>query len=73
MKVRWTFGYKRDAQGNIVLPDETHETIAELRGPVPTDPQQLEVHFMPDGTVQLRITREYSLPLVVVDRSRALP
>lgn len=68
MKVRWTFGYKRDAQGQIVVPAETHETIAELRGPIPEDPQQLEVHFMPDGSVQLRITHEYSLPMVIVER-----
>ena len=71
MKVKWTFGYKRDAQGNIVVPDETHEAMAELRGPVPDDPQQLEVHFMPDGTVQLRITREYSPPMLIIDRSKA--
>ena len=70
MRVRWTFGYKRDAKGKIVLPNETHETIAELHGPVPNDPQQLEVHFMPDGTVQLRITREYSLPMLIIDRNK---
>ncbi|HEY4542845.1 MAG TPA: hypothetical protein VIG66_10795, partial [Noviherbaspirillum sp.] len=60
---------KRDAQGQIVVPAETHETIAELRGPIPEDPQQLEVHFMPDGSVQLRITHEYSLPMVIIERS----
>lgn len=72
MKVTWTFGYERDAGGKIVFPDETHEAIAELNGPVPEDPQQLEVHFMPDGTVKLRITREYSPPLVIVKRSEEL-
>ena len=70
MKVRWTFGYKRDAQGNIVVPDETHETTAELRGPVPPDPRFLEVHFMPDLMVELRMTSDRSAPLVIVDRSQ---
>jgi hypothetical protein len=70
MKVRWTFGYKRDAQGNIIVPNETREATAELRGPVPDDPHVLEVHFMPDGTVQLRITYDQSPPMLVIDRSK---
>ena len=72
MTVKWTFGYERGPKGNIVVPNETHVATAELNGPVPADPQQLEVHFMPDGTVQLRITREGSRPLVNVKRSEKL-
>ena len=71
MKVKWTFGYEEDAQGNIVVPNETHEAVAELRGPVPADPRFLEVHFMPDLTVQLRITDDRSPPLLVIDRNKA--
>ena len=70
MKVRWTFGYKRNAQGMIVLPNETHEASAELAGPVPLKPRFFEVHFMPDLRVQLRITDDRSAPLVIVDRTK---
>jgi hypothetical protein len=62
MEVEWTFGYRRNEQGEIVVPSETHQKKAILNGPVPDDPHNLEVHFMPDGTVQLRITSMRSPP-----------
>jgi hypothetical protein len=62
MEVEWTFGYRRNEQGEIVVPSETHQKKAILTGPVPDDPHNLEVHFMPDGTVQLRITSMRSPP-----------
>jgi hypothetical protein len=68
MKVEWTWGRVEDSAGNVVNPDEHAEATADLRGPVPTDPQNLEVHFMPDRTVELRITERPSQPLLVIAR-----
>jgi len=70
MNVRWTFGYKRDTTGAVVVPDERHETTAVLEGPIPDEPRLLEVHFMPDRTVRLRITQDYSPPMLVIDRRK---
>lgn len=71
MEVEWMFGYQRGPDGKINVPDEHHKTTAVLDGPVPENPYNLEVHFMPDGTVRLMITAEHSAPLVNVDRSTA--
>lgn len=71
LPVEWMFGYQIGPDGEIAVPDEYHETTAVLDGPVPADPRFLEVHFMPDGSVQLRITAVRSPPLLMVDRSNA--
>lgn len=71
LSVEWMFGYQRGPNGKIVVPDEYHEAMAVLDGPVPADPAYLEVHFMPDDTVQLRITAVHSPPLLDIDRSSA--
>ncbi len=71
MRVEWMFGYQRGPDGRIVVPDEHHEAIAVLDGPVPEDPAYLEVHFMPDGSVQLRMTADHSPPMLQIDRSDA--
>jgi hypothetical protein len=55
MDVEWTFGYRRNEQGEIVVPSETHQKTAILNGPVPKEPHYLEVHIFADSTVQLRI------------------
>lgn len=71
MKVRWTWGAVEDEQHKVIKPQETVETTAELRGPVPDEPHVLEVHFMPDRTVQLRITYDQSPPMLLIDRKKA--
>jgi len=73
MKVEWTWGRVEDSAGNVIKPDEHAEATVELRGPVPLDPQDLEVHFMPDRTVQLRITAKRSEPLLIIDRRGQKP
>lgn len=73
MKVEWTWGRVEDSTGKVVKPKEHVEVMAELRGPVPPDPQDLEVHFMPDRTVQLRITSRPSSPMLIVDRKGPKP
>ena len=73
MKVEWTWGRVEDSVGKVIKPDEHAETTAELRGPVPENPRFLEVHFMPDRTVQLRITAESSNPMLIIDRSGQKP
>lgn len=69
MEVEWMFGYQLEEHGEISVPDEHHEATAVLDGPVPDDPAYLETHFMPDGSVQLRITVVPSPPLLNIDRS----
>lgn len=71
MEVKWMFGYQLGPDGEIVVPDEHHKATAVLDGPVPADPAYLEVHFMPDGSVQLRITATRSPPILSIDRSNA--
>lgn len=73
MKVEWKWGRVEDASGKVIKVMEHAEATAELRGPVPENPRFLEVHFMPDRTVQLRITAESSKPMLIIDRSRQKP
>jgi hypothetical protein len=56
MEVEWVWGTEEDENHQITRPREKASYRAILDGPVPEDPKNLEVHFMPDGTVQLRIT-----------------
>jgi hypothetical protein len=73
MKVEWNWGRVEDASGKVIKVMEHAETTSELRGPVPENPRFLEVHFMPDRTVQLRITAESSNPMLIIDRSGQKP
>lgn len=73
LPVEWMFGYQLGPDGEIAVPDEHHRTTAVLDGPVPAGPAYLEVHFMPDDTVQLRISATRSPPMLSIDRSNASP
>lgn len=73
MKVEWTWGRLEDSTGKVIKPDEHAEAMAELRGPIPPEPRDLEVHFMPDRTVQLRITARPSEPMLIIDRQSQRP
>jgi len=73
LPVEWMFGYQLGPDGEVAVPDEHHKATAVLDGPVPADPAYLEVHFMPDGSVQLRITAVTSPPLIRINRPGPKP
>lgn len=62
MEVEWVWGSEEDENQQLTRHREPASYRATLSGPVPDDPHNLEVHFMPDGTVQLRITSMRSPP-----------
>lgn len=41
-----------------------------FKGPVPADPNNLEVHFYPDGHIEIAITKMPSKPLLKLDPER---
>jgi hypothetical protein len=49
------------------------EQEVELRGPVPNDPGYFEVHFYPDGHIEVAITATPSDPRLQLDKSREEP
>jgi hypothetical protein len=49
------------------------EQEVELRGPVPKDPGYFEVHFYPDGHIEVAITAIPSDPRLRLDKSREAP
>jgi hypothetical protein len=54
VKVEWLLADKRDFENKkwIAMPDEKHTTTVTINGPIPKNPSEFEVHFLPDGTVR---------------------
>src|SRR5882724_10871043 len=79
VKVRWVASACMQKATNSV--GETSEYVVhtfkeeqvELRGPVPSDPSYFEVHFYPDGHIEVALTATRSDPRVKLDKSRAAP
>jgi hypothetical protein len=44
------------------------EAKATVKGPIPAKPERFEVHFMPDGKIEIEVTEESSPPKLKLDR-----
>ena len=67
LTIKWTARYclrryTSYGEAGVAIEDIWHEADIELKGPVPSDPRQLEIHFYPDGRIEAAITRERSVP-----------
>ncbi len=62
MEVEWSWSRVEDDNGKILRPAESRKVKAELKGPIPKNPVQFEVHFYPDGHVELAVSDTFSPP-----------
>ena len=64
VKVEWLLADKRDFEKNtwVPAPDEKRSATATVYGPLPTKPYALETHFLPDGSVRVFVTSDYTEP-----------
>lgn len=72
VSVQWVSSYcmrSAEAYGDKFLIREPlwSVTDVQLEGPVPADPKNFEVHFYRNGKVEVAITRESSVPRVLLD------
>ena len=76
-KVRWQNGACRYAErlqesGKTIFSlHEYYKTVeVDVDPRIPADPKHLEVHFYPDGNVQVALTEEESPPRLVLSTDR---
>ena len=79
-KVEWTddlckYNVKTHSNGETSADFHTklRSSSVEIETPVPPNPQFLEIHFYPDGTVQAALTETISRPRILLSKSRAQP
>ena len=58
---------------NFDIHSALRSSSVEIATLIPADPQYLEIHFYPDGTVQAAITETISPPRIVLSKSRRKP
>lgn len=80
VKVEWTddlckYNVRALSNGetDFAIHSEVRTRSVEIATPIPNDPQYLEVHFYPDGTVQAAITEAISPPRILLSKSRRKP
>lgn len=72
MEVKWTWDRVENEQGKVLQPEETRTALAVLTGPLPAKPTQFEVHFYPDGHVEVAVSDNYSPPRLKLGRKTRL-
>jgi hypothetical protein len=72
MEIKWTWDRVEDDGGKVLRQEESRTTKAVLKGPIPANPTQFEVHFYPDGHVELAISNIYSPPRLKLERKSPL-
>ena len=78
MHVRWVADYcidiltSRYGEKHRVPQSFFKEADVVFNGPVPSDPHNLEVHFYPDGHIELAITSMASEPRLKLDPQREI-
>lgn len=65
INVDWTFDEIDDKAGNVITPEVTKHGVVSIAPPYPKDPNNLEIHFYPDGHIEAAVTQNYSAPRVV--------
>jgi hypothetical protein len=70
MDVEWTWSRVEDDNGKVLRAGEARAVKAELKGPIPLTPTQFEVHFYPDGHVELAVSDKYSPPRLKINSSK---
>lgn len=62
-----------NGETNFDIHSELRSSSVEVATLIPVDPQYLEIHFYPDGTVQAAITEAISPPRIILSKSRRKP
>jgi Protein of unknown function (DUF3304) len=68
MEVEWTWDRVEDDNGKVLRPEESRKATAVLDGPLPAKPTQFEVHFYPDGHVEVAVSDKYSPPRLKLEQ-----
>jgi hypothetical protein len=66
MEVKWTWDRVENEERKVLRPEESRTATAVLTGPLPVKPIQFEVHFYPDGHVEVAVSDKYSKPRVIL-------
>jgi hypothetical protein len=72
MEVQWTWDRVENEKRKVLRPEESRTATAVLTGPLPTKPTQFEVHFYPDGHVEVAVSDNYSPPRLKLERKSPL-
>lgn len=70
LKIKWTVEGIFDASGKPMLPNLKRESWVTVGPPLPSDPQNFEVHFYPDGHVEAAVTHWSSPPRISLPENR---
>ncbi|WP_425330274.1 DUF3304 domain-containing protein [Trinickia soli] len=70
LRVDWTLDEVDDAMGHVIAPEMKRQAWVTVDPPFPSDPQNLEVHFYPDGHVEAVVTHWSSPPRILLPEGR---
>ncbi len=70
LRINWSIGRIDDASGRTIASGSRREAWVTVRPPFPADPQNLEVHFYPDGHVEAAVTHWSSEPRIKLPDGR---
>jgi hypothetical protein len=72
MNIEWTWDRVEDDTGKVLKAEEKRNFIAELKGPIPANPIQFEVHIYQDGHAEIAVSNTYSQPRMKLTRKSPL-
>jgi Protein of unknown function (DUF3304) len=70
MEVEWTWDRVEDENGKVLRAEEKRAVKAQLKGPIPENPTQFEVHIYPDGHAEVAVSDKYSPPRLKISSSK---
>ncbi|KAA0089975.1 DUF3304 domain-containing protein [Paraburkholderia sp. T12-10] len=70
LRVAWTFDRVDDANGHTIAAAVKKTAWVTVSPPYPSDPQNFEVHFYPDGHVEAAVTHWSSPPRILLPEDR---
>ncbi|MGF7192488.1 hypothetical protein JOE11_005566 [Robbsia andropogonis] len=69
LQIRWAIDSVTDANGHVVTPEVEKNAWVTVSPPFPADPGYFEVHFYPDGHVEVAVTQYISEPRLKFPRN----
>jgi hypothetical protein len=70
LRIDWTLDRVDDAAGHTIAPEIKKQTWVTIGPPFPADPQNFEVHFYPDGHVEVEVSHWSSPPRIILPEGR---
>jgi hypothetical protein len=70
LRIDWTLDRVDDAAGRTIAPQTRKQAWVTIGPPFPADPQNFEVHFYPDGHVEVAVSHWSSPPRIILPEDR---